>query len=178
MVFRLQWVKAAVSAGRVSQWVSSGRRAPSSMQEGTRRHRTVDQVAFRWTDFPSKQEEGGERSLWLSKSFTLNLSWKKNQHQANCLWTSDTLKKKILSCLHDLDDDVINCAHASWLPQEKTGGGWMWPSGCSIYCSTQPSRKCVWKWIYVLCGCPHFLMSLPLPIFLVPKVWWLQKVFR
>lgn len=104
----------------------------------------------------------GEKDWFSTKKGGRGGSLKKKKEQTN--WIFDVWcrkkKKKVFASQTMMSSNV---ASASWLPQEKKGGKKpnVASSACSIYCSSEPKpgRKCVSQWIYVLCGCPHFLMS-------------------
>lgn len=118
---------------------------------GPRHRRAADQVALalcRWEGLIFHQERRKRRKL------------EKKHGQTNWIFDVWCRKKKVFASQTMMSSNV---ASASWLPQEKKGGEKtnVASSACSIYCSSEPKpgRKCVSQWIYVLCGCPHFLMS-------------------
>lgn len=120
---------------------------------GPRQRRAVDQVALalcRWEGLIFHQERRKRRKLEI----------KSNKDKQTGFLTSDAEKKKSL-CLSD--NDVIKHRLCQLAPtrKERRKKTNVASSACSIYCSSEPNpgRKCVSQWIYVLCGCPHFLMS-------------------
>lgn len=140
LVFRLHWwAKAAVGAGRVSQWVSGGRRAPSYMQRtDAAQDCGWDRIQMDW--FSTKKGGRGERSLWLVESLTLNLRWKKKkQDQTTEFWMPDTEKKNpvLSSCLRRW---CHQCALPAGSHKKRKGKKMnVTPSGCSIYCLSGPN---------------------------------------
>lgn len=113
MVFRLHWwAKAAVDAGRVSQWVSSDRRERSSTQ------RTEAAQDCGAADFPSQLEE-------REKSFTKLQLKKQVTTKRSEFWTSDRRRKKFRLGL--LDDVVINWPLSAGSHKRRKGEKWMWP---------------------------------------------------
>lgn len=89
--------------------------------------------------FHQNRKNGGQKLVIGSKCY-IKLQLKRKKSRPNRIleaWHT----QKVPSCLRVLDNDVINCAPASWQPQEKKGGGGMnvTPSGCSIYCSSEPN---------------------------------------
>lgn len=170
MVFRLHWwAKAAVGAGRVSQWVSSDRRAPSSMQR-TEAAQSCGSgptctLSERRTDFPSRKVEEEE-------------AWKK-QGQTNWICDVWCRKKKVFTSQTMMSSNV---ASASWLPQEKKGGKKrMWPQVLVVsIVRVNPTRQEV---CLTLDLCPLWLPPFPdvsrcqyfyCPIVLQKTSWHLQ----